>query len=55
MPITLNSGSARSLVVPGFGSQVSRVVLAATIADRDGVQVPYSYGASVAGATLATK
>jgi hypothetical protein len=53
-PISLAPGSAAgSVTVSGFGRQVTRVVLAATIADREGVQVPYSYGASVAAATLA--
>jgi len=55
VPISLNKGSAGSVVVSGFGKQVTRVLLAATIADRDGIQVPYSYGATVAGATLATQ
>jgi hypothetical protein len=55
VPITLSGGSAGSVVINGFGQQVTRVVLGATIADKEGVQVPYSYGASVAGATLATK
>jgi hypothetical protein len=31
------------------------VLLATTIADRPGVQVPFSYGATVSGATVATK
>ena len=53
VPITLDGQSAGSVTVNGFGKQVSRVLLAATIADREGVQVPYSYGASVAAATLA--
>jgi hypothetical protein len=55
VPISLNGNSAGSVVVSGFGGQVTRVLLAATIADKAGVQVPYSYGASVAGTTLATK
>jgi hypothetical protein len=54
VPITLDGGSAGSVVINGFGKQVSRVLLAATIADRSGVQVAYSYGASVGG-SLATK
>jgi hypothetical protein len=53
VPITLDTESAGSVTVNGFGKQVTRVLLAATIADREGVQVPYSYGASVAGAALA--
>jgi hypothetical protein len=55
VPITLNGGSAGTVVVNGFGNQVTRVVLAATIADKPGVQVPYSYGAAVAATTLAKK
>ena len=38
----------------GFGKTATRVVLVATIADKSGVQVPFSYGASVAS-TLAAK
>jgi len=41
--------------VRGFGRQATRVLLTATIADRDGVQVPFSYGASLVGATVAVK
>ncbi|MEO6528533.1 MAG: MXAN_6640 family putative metalloprotease [Gemmatimonadaceae bacterium] len=55
VPMTLNGGAAGSLVLTGFGGQATRVVLAATISDRAGVQVPYSYGASVAAATVAAK
>ena len=55
VPIALGSGAAGSVVVGGFGSQVSRVLLAVTIADRDGVQVPYSYGASVGAAAIAAR
>jgi hypothetical protein len=54
-PMVLDGGAAGSLVVSGFGKEVTRVVLAATIADRAGAQVPYSYGASVSSATLASK
>ena len=39
----------------GFGNQVTRVLLAVTIVDRDGAQVPYSYGASVGAASLASR
>jgi hypothetical protein len=53
--MALDAGSAGSLVVPGFGKQVSRLIVVATIADRSGVQVPFSYGASVGGSTVATK
>jgi hypothetical protein len=34
---------------------VTRVLLAVTIADREGVQVPYSYGASLGAAALAAR
>jgi len=54
--IPLQSGSsAGSVVISGFGKQVSRVLLAATIADRSGVQVAYSYGASVGSGSVAAK
>jgi hypothetical protein len=49
IPIVLDAGSAGSAVVPGFGKQATKVVLSATIADRAGVQVPFSYGATVGG------
>ena len=42
-------------MISGFGRQASRVVLAATIADREGVQVAYSYGASLGAGSVATK
>jgi hypothetical protein len=54
VPMTLDAGSAGSLTVSGFGKTATRVVLAATIADKAGVQVPFAYGASVSS-TLATK
>jgi len=40
-------------VVSGFGKSATRVLLAATIADKAGVLVPYSYSAAV-GTTLAS-
>ena len=55
LPISLSGGSAGSVVVDDFGSGVTRVLLAVTIADREGVQVPYSYGASVGAAALAAR
>jgi hypothetical protein len=55
VPITLGGGASGSVVVNGFGNQVTRVLLAVTIADREGVQVPFSYGASVGAATLASR
>ena len=45
--ITLNGKSAGSIDVSGFGTRWSKVTLVPTIADRPGVEVPYSYGASV--------
>jgi hypothetical protein len=47
--------AAGSLPVAGFGAGVSRVVLVAAIADRAGVAVPYSYGASVAAPVVAAR
>ena len=47
LPITLDGGSAGSVTVSGFGTRAARVTLIATIADRAGAEVPYSYGASV--------
>jgi hypothetical protein len=55
VPISLDAGSAGSVSIKGFGTQVSRVLLAATIADRPGTQVPFSYGATVGAATVAAK
>jgi len=55
LPLSLNGGASGSVNVSGFGSSVSRVVLAATIADRPGVLVPFAYSASVGGATVATR
>jgi hypothetical protein len=56
VPIALESASsAGSVVISGFGKQVSRVLLAATIADRSGVQVAYSYGASVGSGPIAAR
>ncbi len=54
-PMVLDAGSAGTFVVRGFGSQATRVLLSATIADRSGVQVPYRYGAAVGAATLASR
>ncbi|GLC24116.1 MXAN_6640 family putative metalloprotease [Roseisolibacter agri] len=51
-PITLNASSAGTLTVRGFGRSVAKVTLAVTIAAREGVQVPFSYGATLGG-TLA--
>jgi hypothetical protein len=48
-------GSAGSLMVSCLGKQAMRVVLAATIADRSGAQVPFSYGVSASASAVATK
>jgi hypothetical protein len=54
LPIALDGGSAGSITVDGMGSRWSKVTLAVTIADRPGVAVPFSYGATVGrGGTIA--
>jgi len=53
--IDLDRGSAGSVVINGFGKQAGRVLLAVTIADRSGVQVAYSYGATVGSGSIAAK
>ena len=55
VPMTLDGGSSGTLLVPGFGQKAGRVVLSATIADQARVQVPYTYGASIGGATVASR
>jgi hypothetical protein len=55
IPIALDATSSGSATVSGFGAQATRVVLVATIVDRPGAQVPFSYGASVASGSLAAK
>ena len=55
VPIDLDGGSAGTVVISGFGKQTSRVLLAVTIADRSGVQVAYSYGATVGSGSIAAK
>lgn len=47
LPMTLDDGSAGSITVDGMGSRYSKLTLAVTIADREGVAVPYSYGAAL--------
>jgi hypothetical protein len=47
IPIALNAASAGSVTVTGFGTRWARVTLAATIADRPGAEVPYTYSADV--------
>jgi hypothetical protein len=55
VPIQLDSGSAGSVAISGFGKQVSRVLLAVTIADREGAPVAYGYGATLGSGSLAAK
>jgi hypothetical protein len=47
LPISLDGGSAGSITVDGMGGRWTKLTLAVTIADRQGVAVPFSYGASV--------
>ena len=47
LPVTLDGGSAGSITVDGMGTRWSKLTLVATIADRPGVAVPYSYGAAM--------
>ena len=53
LPVTLDGGSAGAITVDGMGSRWSKVTLAVTIADRPGIAVPYSYGASIARGAIA--
>jgi hypothetical protein len=46
-PVVLDSGSSGTVTVRDFGSRWSKVTLVATIADRPGSEVPYSYSASI--------
>jgi hypothetical protein len=48
LSVPLSGGSAGSLTVDGMGTRWAKLTLAVTIADRTGVAVPYSYGATVA-------
>jgi hypothetical protein len=45
--IALDGGSAGSVTIAGFGARWARATLVPTIADRAGVEVPYSYAATV--------
>ena len=47
IPMTLDNASGGTLEVTGFGTKWSKAVLMPTIAERAGVEVPYSYGAVV--------
>ena len=53
MPIALDGGSAGSITVDGMGTRWSKLTLVVTIADRPGVAVPYSYGATVSRGIVA--
>jgi hypothetical protein len=53
LPIALDAGSAGSITVDGMGSRWAKATLVVTIADRAGVAVPYSYGATVSRGTVA--
>jgi hypothetical protein len=45
--LTLDAGSAGSISVNGFGTRWSKATLIPTIADADGSDVPYAYGAAI--------
>jgi hypothetical protein len=45
--ISLNSASAGSIAIGGFGTKWSKVTLVPTIVGTDGSAVTYSYGASL--------
>lgn len=53
LPVALDGGSAGSITVDGMGSRWSKLTLVVTIADRAGVAVPYSYGATVSRGVVA--
>ena len=53
LPVALDGGSAGSITVDGMGSRWSKLTLVVTIADRPGIAVPYSYGATLSRATVA--
>ena len=46
-PIALDTGSAGSISITGFGTRWSKVALVVTIAGTDGVALPYSYRATI--------
>ena len=52
LPVALDGGSAGSITVDGMGSRWSKLTLVATIADRPGIAVPYSYGATSSRAAI---
>lgn len=48
IPITVDAASdAGSIAIPNFGTRWAKVTLVPTIAGREGVAVPYAYGATV--------
>ena len=53
LPVSLDGGSAGAITVDGLGTRWSKLTLVVTIADRAGVAVPYSYGATVSRGTIA--
>jgi uncharacterized protein DUF6055 len=53
LPITLDGGSAGSITVDGMGTRWSKATLVVSIADRPGIAVPYSYGATASRGTIA--
>lgn len=53
LPVALDGGSAGSITVDGMGTRWSKLTLAVTIADRPGIAVPFSYGATVARGAVA--
>jgi hypothetical protein len=48
--LVLDAGSAGSATIAGLGTRFARVTLAPTIAGREGAEVPYAYGATLATA-----
>ena len=53
LPMTLDGGSAGSLTVDGMGTRWAKATLVVTIADRPGIAVPFSYGATVSRGAIA--
>ena len=52
-PVALDGGSAGAITVDGVGNRWSKLTLVVTIADRPGIAVPYSYGATVSRGAIA--
>ena len=53
LPVALDGGSAGSITVDGMGTRWAKLTLAVTIADRPGIAVPYSYGATSSRGVIA--